>query len=254
MRFSRFLPTIVLAAVMLAPQTALAFELFPGDNPAGDFRDYVIAFYNFSIAAGILIATVLIMIGGMIWVTSAGNASRVELAKSYIIDSIIGVILLLGAVVILRLINPALVELPKFAPNDLGGPSGSCIYMTSGTPSYRKCESASDLYCREGLKGTFQQGKTCNEVCPLKQGSPNIGECGEEIDRQQAAADAVSRARFCVQFSTSGQAVNERVRDSGRFDTRQNCQTYCEERSNVSGINFRCSGSYDDQLGRCNCS
>jgi hypothetical protein len=246
--------TLLAIGVTFLAQPAFAFELFPGET-AGmqDFRQYVLAFYNFSIAAGILIATILIMIGGMIWVTSAGNPGRIELAKSYIIDSIIGVILLLGAVVILRVINPALVDLPKINPAPLAA-IGSCVY--TDPKSYTRCESVPEISCKETLKGTWKSATSCNTVCPLKQ-PPNPskpGECGASAEQEKNAA--VERARFCAQFSTSGDMVNQRVRDAGRYETRDNCRTYCDERSNVTDVPYRCTGEYDPTIGAngwCNC-
>ncbi|MBI4122106.1 MAG: hypothetical protein HY461_02135 [Parcubacteria group bacterium] len=219
--------------VLAMPHTASAqsFELFPGEKAAmdsNDFRLYVLNFYNFSIAAGILIATVLIMIGGIIWVTSAGNPGRIETAKSYIIDSIVGVILLFGAVVILRLINPALVNLPKITPTPLGS-LGACVYMTkSGDETYKTCQTNSELSCKETLKGKWVKNTSCGNACPEKKdGRP--GEC-ESKDSTPKPTTSTSSARQPNDERTS-RLICEAQSDTLSFDASRtpeaDCSTHC---------------------------
>ena len=101
--------------------------LFPGELVGKgeaarivDFRVFIRNFYFFSIGASILVATVMIMIGGMIWVTSAGNTTRVSTARDFITQAIIGVILLLGAYTILQVIRPSYVTLESPLLPELG--------------------------------------------------------------------------------------------------------------------------------------
>jgi hypothetical protein len=60
-------------------------------------------------AAGIL-AVLMSIIGGFMVMTARGNAQQAANGKSYLTSSIIGLILLLGAYVILNTINPDLVD------------------------------------------------------------------------------------------------------------------------------------------------
>lgn len=64
----------------------------------------------FSGVVGIL-AAVMVMYGGLKWLTAGGNASRVTDAKDTIYSAIIAIILTLGAYVLLYTINPDLVLL-----------------------------------------------------------------------------------------------------------------------------------------------
>lgn len=175
-----------------------AQELFPGEfeglpqgpgQPA-DYRRYIQQFYQFSIAASVLIATVLIMIGGMIWVTSAGNQSRITKAKEYISNSIIGVILLMSAYLLLQFINPRLVTLESPGFEQLG----VFVPCVTENPDYpgeegereegtHKCSIVAIEQCsdRGGKLPTHIQSKlisndvdeitpgeipTCDQVCP----------------------------------------------------------------------------------------
>ncbi|MFA5358352.1 MAG: D-alanyl-D-alanine carboxypeptidase family protein [Patescibacteria group bacterium] len=67
--------------------------------------------YKFGVGAAAVLAVVMIVIGGFIWMTSGGDSGRITAAKGYIIGSIVGLILALGSYSILYLVNPELVYL-----------------------------------------------------------------------------------------------------------------------------------------------
>ena len=54
---------------------------------------YIHAIYNYTIKIIIIIAAIALMIGGVLWLISAGNANRVSQAKNWIKGSLIGLIL-----------------------------------------------------------------------------------------------------------------------------------------------------------------
>lgn len=72
---------------------------------------YVGAFYQYGLTIVSILATVILMAGGIIWLTSAGNDSKVTQAKEMIFGSLAGVFLLFSSYLILETINPELVKL-----------------------------------------------------------------------------------------------------------------------------------------------
>src|SRR3989344_2108591 len=70
--------------------------------------EYVKAIYTLSVYAGSILAVVVLMIGGFIWLTAGGNVSQVGQAGSYIGGAIAGFLLLLLSLTILQMVNPAL--------------------------------------------------------------------------------------------------------------------------------------------------
>ena len=72
--------------------------------------DYINAIYSWMLGAGITIAIVLIMVGGMQYTLSAGG-SDVGKAKERITNAVSGLILLLFVFLILHVINPQLTQL-----------------------------------------------------------------------------------------------------------------------------------------------
>lgn len=161
-------------AFTLTAHAQQANPLFPGDAPLQDYRVYIQKFYQFSVAAGILIATVLIMIGGMIWVTSAGNPGRIDKAKSYILDSIIGVILLVSAYTILQVINPGLVRVPAIDARLKLGETGACVYQRDGKQycgTSTRAECVQENWTPDQQRavghgpGEFVQDESCVDIC-----------------------------------------------------------------------------------------
>ncbi len=72
---------------------------------------YIKAIYQYGLSIAGILAAVIIMGAGVIWLTSGGDSGKINQAKQYIIGSIVGVFLLFGAYIILNTINPNLIEL-----------------------------------------------------------------------------------------------------------------------------------------------
>ncbi len=70
---------------------------------------YIYAIYNYLLAIGGVLVVIALMVGGVIWLVSAGNASRVTQAKSWISGSLTGILILLTSYILLYQINPDLV-------------------------------------------------------------------------------------------------------------------------------------------------
>ncbi len=71
---------------------------------------YIYAIYDYLLAISGVLAVIALMIGGVIWLISAGNASRITQAKSWISGSLTGVLILLTSYILLYQINPNLVN------------------------------------------------------------------------------------------------------------------------------------------------
>ncbi len=70
--------------------------------------EYVGAIFKYSILAIAILAVIVMMMGGVMWLTAAGNAQRVSEAKTWVINSLGGLILSLGSFLLLNTINPEL--------------------------------------------------------------------------------------------------------------------------------------------------
>lgn len=71
---------------------------------------YIAGIYRYAIALVGVFATVMIIYGGMRWLTAAGDASAIGKAKEIITNAVIGLVLLLATTVILYTVNPELTQ------------------------------------------------------------------------------------------------------------------------------------------------
>jgi len=76
---------------------------------------YIRGIYNYAIAIAGILAAVVLMGGGVLWLISRGDASKITKAKELIIGSVIGLVILSGSYLILTLINPNLVNLQNIS-------------------------------------------------------------------------------------------------------------------------------------------
>jgi len=71
---------------------------------------YIVAIYKYGLVIGALLAVVMIMIGGIIYLTAAGAQGLIGTGKTLIYGAISGLVLLLGSYLLLITINPSLVN------------------------------------------------------------------------------------------------------------------------------------------------
>lgn len=69
---------------------------------------YIGGIQRYAIGVVGIIAVIVLMIGGIIWLTAAGNSSQIAQAKKFIGGSLFGLLLVLGSYVILYMVNPNL--------------------------------------------------------------------------------------------------------------------------------------------------
>jgi len=121
-------------------------------NPDGTYyckvpwlSQYIVAIYNYGLSIAGILAAIVLMAGGVLWLVSGGDASKVTQAKELITGSIIGLVILASSYIILTQINPDLVKFKSisigsikyqdFEPaDDTGNPDNStacndCAYL-----------------------------------------------------------------------------------------------------------------------------
>jgi hypothetical protein len=72
---------------------------------------YIKSVFNYALGVIGILAAIAIMIGGVIWLVSAGNATRISQAQSWIGGAITGLLIMFTSYILLNQINPELVGL-----------------------------------------------------------------------------------------------------------------------------------------------
>ncbi|MEA3463692.1 MAG: pilin [Patescibacteria group bacterium] len=80
------------------------------DKTTAPIAEYIKAIYKYAIGIVGILAAVVLMFGGVLWLTAGGNTERVTNAKSWIGASLTGLVLALCSYMILATINPGLVD------------------------------------------------------------------------------------------------------------------------------------------------
>ncbi len=117
------------------------------ENSTAPIADYIKTIYKYAIGSVGILAAVMLMVGGVIWLTAGGSAGRVALAKDFIASSLTGLVLVLCSYLILYQINPDLVNLKtsKIKPIE------EIEEKESGTMiSYTGCDWSASVTCPEG--------------------------------------------------------------------------------------------------------
>jgi hypothetical protein len=72
---------------------------------------YIKAFYTYGLEVAGILAAIVLMAGGVLWLISAGDSSKIGEAKELIVGSLVGSIILFSSWIILNTINPNLLKL-----------------------------------------------------------------------------------------------------------------------------------------------
>ncbi|MBI4240052.1 hypothetical protein HY620_03620 [Candidatus Uhrbacteria bacterium] len=81
-----------------------------GAYECGGMTAYIAAIYRWGVGFASIIAMLVLIYGGLLWLTSRGNSTQTGDAKKVMINAIIGLSLALGSYVFLWTINPRLVN------------------------------------------------------------------------------------------------------------------------------------------------
>ncbi|MCX6799698.1 MAG: hypothetical protein NT091_00940 [Candidatus Falkowbacteria bacterium] len=109
-------------------QDVYAATFLPGYDPASGLPGYISALYSYSLGIIGILATVVMMYGGLIWITAGGNQQRSKDALDWISAAISGLILALASYMLLYAVSPDLLKnkmptdlTPINAPADVNG-------------------------------------------------------------------------------------------------------------------------------------
>lgn len=146
---------------------------------------YIEAIYDYGMKIGGILAAIMLMAGGVIWLTSGGDAGQVGKAKNIITGSITGLVLLFSSYFILNTINPNLVKMqglsmivPEKASQKIptvceeAMDSSACYRLGTCYWQEEKCIKKSDagvILCSVN-KADIQEKYP---ICCCKQGGPN---------------------------------------------------------------------------------
>jgi len=142
-----------------------------GDNDYIDIpwiADYVAGAFRYGVGIGAVIAAVMIMIGGIQYLTAGGDTSRVMKGKEKISDAVLGLSILFGSFLILSTVNPDLVNLNslrvmtikriEFRPEEEYDPGDSVGQTISGAACKTVAECEQLCFTTPPVKADAKKG------------------------------------------------------------------------------------------------
>lgn len=103
---------------------------------------YISGIYRYGISLAAVLAVVMVMVGGFIWLSSGGSADKIKTAKSFIGSAFAGLLLALFAFVILNTINPRLVNLDPLKIQSIKNVESAENYQCFSEVSQNQCNKA----------------------------------------------------------------------------------------------------------------
>lgn len=103
---------LITAPLLTSAANPCAIDPVTGKASPSQLPICVNQIYVWSLGVAALLAVLMTVLGGYYYMTSAGNAEQADKGKEYIWGAVIGLTLLFGAYLLLRTINPDLVNLP----------------------------------------------------------------------------------------------------------------------------------------------
>lgn len=125
---------------------------------------YIVDIYKYAIGIVGILAAIVLMYGGVVWITAFGSGDRISEAQSWIKASLTGLVLALSSFMILNMVNP---DLTSFKPINLDTPG--CCEEADGTKN---------AGTKNTCKGTFTEGEcTTNTTTTTSCSANSSGSC-----------------------------------------------------------------------------
>lgn len=215
-----FLFTLAIGTLILPAFAFAGFDYTPMEKipllteNSGDFVKYIQAIYNLGIWTIGICALLMIMIGGFMYITSAGNNASMEKAKGIITDAIIGILMALTAYLLLYIINPDLVNIKLVSLSGTGSGTGPGAGPGTG-PGSGKCVPAESGYCApENLTNCSWDPQKASAICYAESGGKETVPSGSDVCKDKNP------------FSWGLFQINLTCQCPNAFDPPGNCVNY----------------------------
>jgi hypothetical protein len=116
--------------------------------------EYIQGIYTYGLSIAGILAAIVLMAGGLLWLVSAGDASKITQAKELITGSITGLVILASSYIILTQINPNLTQLIPITLGNIKKAEFQLLAAKSNSTanSYRDATCATDDELQNGVQ------------------------------------------------------------------------------------------------------
>ncbi|MFA7169325.1 MAG: pilin [Candidatus Paceibacterota bacterium] len=134
-----------------------------------DISAYLIGIYNFLLSIVGIVAVIMLIIGGMRYITAAGNSGAVTSAKDTIWSALSGLMLALLSWVIVSTINPDVLYLRQPGAALENTDISTTNSIDQCWASYDSAQSEDNCVCNNGYTTNAATEKTCQVICSMEE-------------------------------------------------------------------------------------
>ncbi|MBD3282522.1 MAG: hypothetical protein GF387_02860 [Candidatus Portnoybacteria bacterium] len=245
-KYKNIIFIIIFLAVLIPLKFSLAetsllldYPEIKGIQPGteSNLSEIIAYIYYFALGIAGVAALVVIIIGAAQYTFSAGNESQMSDAKNRIISAILGVILLLASVLILRVINPDLIDIglnqEQLGIDYKGNMEYACeltntsdcdgTFITGCASTLEACVS----FCKEQAKNLGATASKCIEK--IKEMGSCQTTCQEYSKRSYKCS--IKNVPSCKIDGGSGRYVPQ----SACYETKDECKSFCKNKAEELG-------------------
>lgn len=167
----------------------------PSKTCVNSLGEYIAGFYRYFAGVIGIFAAVMVMWGGIKWLTASGNQSRITDAKDTIYSALIALLITLGSYAILNTINPALVSLDLPSVNSVSRQELflGCNNINELDLVASRCNPNNTECCGETMKTT--DGRSCTwTICDQKY---NV--CWTPDETLTVGYSCITAEQLCIQ-------------------------------------------------------
>ncbi len=137
---------------------------------SGDLYNCINRLYKFSLILASCLAILFIVIAGYVYMSAEGNQEAVDKAKSILTTSLTALVILFGGYVLLRAINPDLIQFKSIQPPSVSLQPAAvpgAVTPGAGAPSTSVSAAAQTIRSMDGSKLTINSTRCdCPNNCP----------------------------------------------------------------------------------------
>src|SRR3989344_6365017 len=216
-------------AVSIGGQTQLLSGIGPCQDDSSKLcvnwlAEYVSIIYRYGVSVTVILAVVSVMIGGFLWLVSAGSPDKVGRAKEFITAAIFGLVIALFSFLILQTVNPRLVNPAELTLigikasvaeelERVNDPKGCCGYYSGNkTGQFALCRDSfrSDCNSTNVTTAIFTSEITCAQLPQCTGLVRNIGACYCTTSYASGGGISLPTTDCYPNYTTAGcQALNK---------------------------------------------
>jgi len=229
-----------------ASTTVGSYDQTTGIMTSDLLAKYIKALYDYGLMIGGILATIVLMGGGILWLVSAGNDTKITQAKELIGGSVTGLVILFSSWVLLTTVNPELVNNKTIKTQVIKTASfnlGCCTNKATKIVSSETSASCKDNTFEPNKLADIASNSCVSSGCcvaTIKKNDQTSTECQQEISTYCSGDGLLSNGSVSQIKSISRNYINQDCNTAPECNnaTRVSCEN--KSKGDICGTAGHC--------------